>query len=86
MAVSTASASSWAVAAAVSNLVKQVRAVQKQLQVRRQPVLQERLEGLAASVLGEMRTVAAVLVVAFPVFPGHRRVVGELIEPSAHLS
>ena len=63
--------------------LQEVRAAQEQAQVRRQALLHERLERLGAGVLREMHAVAVVLVAAFAMLPRHRRIVGELVEPSA---
>ena len=81
---STARASSWAAAALLQQVrLEQRRPAEKALQVRRQPLPDERLDRLRAGVLLEVDAVRVVPVAALPVLPGHRGVVAELIEPGA---
>ena len=63
--------------------LEQRPAAQKQLEIGRQPRLDECLDRLRAGALGEVHAVRVVLVATFAVLPGHSGVVLELIKPRA---
>ena len=64
-------------------LVKERPAAQERLQVRRQRVLDERLDRLRPRLLLEVHAVGVALVAALAVLPRHHRVVLERVEPGA---
>ena len=64
-------------------LLEQRPAAQEQLEIGRQPLLDERLDCLGAGALVEVHAVRVVLVTTFAVLPGHDGVVLELVEPRA---
>lgn len=64
-------------------LVKELASAQVPPQVGRQHVLDERLECLAAHVLGEVHPIGVALVASLAVLERHHRIVSEGVEPGA---